>query len=475
MDHDADHMTRGKWAVCSGSIDPTDPSPEAAAKREIQEETTLSGSDITLLRKGKPFSLTDEGLNTRWTIYPFAWQLKEGAKEIKFDWEHTEYKFIKPEDVQKYDHVPQLEVGMGRVLVSPETEAALAELRNDHESGAQALAVKALNLLQDSVRGNELSRLETSEEFWKELRWRAWHLAKNGRPSMGAAIEAELFNALDIVSRQLKSSESGGIRGIPLSNLKSITEAAISERISATQHSLENLAGHCVYLMETNSTTPDTNIVTLSSSGTITRSLAMFVERVTKQGRKVKITVLESRPGFEGVAFVNTLLASFKEDKDIHSGLKIDIVSDTSIATVLKDAHYLIFGGDKVLPNGDVSNKIGTLAAAMLAEELNSGCKVLALFTTNKITGRGFDSDHLGVEYNDPRELTSGWPEIYRQQLKKKQENGYQIEVKNAYFEWVPARYINQYISEVGRLEGEDIERLGRDSDELEERIFGDL
>jgi translation initiation factor 2B subunit (eIF-2B alpha/beta/delta family) len=475
MDHDANHMTRGKWAVCSGSIDSTDLSPEAAAKREIQEETTLSDSDITLLRKGKPFSLTDAGLNTRWTIHPFAWQLKEGAKEIKFDWEHTEYKFIKPEDVQRYDHVPQLEVGMGRVFVSPETEAALAVLRNDHESGAQALAVKALDLLQIAVRGEELSRLETSEEFWKELRWRAWHLAKNGRPSMGAAIEAELFKALAIVSRQLESPESEGVRGIPLSNLKNITQAAISERISATQHSLESLAGHCVYFMETNSTTSDTSIVTLSSSGTITRSLAMFVERVTKQGRKVKITVLESRPGFEGVAFVNTLLASFKEDKDIHSRLKVEIVSDASIATALKDAHYLIFGGDKVLPNGDVSNKVGTLAAAMLSEELNPGCKVLALFTTNKITGPGFDSEHLGVEYNDPRELTSGWPKSYMQQLKEHQENGYQIEVKNAYFEWIPARYINQYISEVGTLEGKDIERLGRASDELEERIFSDL
>jgi 8-oxo-dGTP pyrophosphatase MutT (NUDIX family) len=97
--------SRGKWAVCSGSIDPADKSPEAAARREILEETTLSDEDISLLRKGKPFSLTDEGLKTKWTIYPFAWQLEPSAKPIKFDWEHTEYRFVKPQELYQFEYV----------------------------------------------------------------------------------------------------------------------------------------------------------------------------------------------------------------------------------------------------------------------------------------------------------------------------------------------------------------------------------
>lgn len=420
-------------------------------------------------------------MQTEWTIHPFAWQLKEGAKPIQFDWEHTEYRFIKPEDIQNYDHVPQLEVGMERVMVSPETEEALAILRNDHESGAQALAIKALELLLKAIRGEELSRLGTSEDFWRELRWRAWHLAKNGRPSMGAAIEAELFKALDIVTKQLASPESEGIGGIPLSNLKGMSESAISDRISATQHSLENLARNCLHFLESDKmssqvdSAQETSIVTLSSSGTITKSLAAFVESATKRGVNVKITVLESRPGFEGVVFVNALLASFKDNTDIASKLKIEIVSDASIATVFRDAHYLIFGGDKVIPNGDVSNKIGTLPAAMLSKRLNPSCKVVALFATNKITGAGFDSEHLKVEYNDPAELTRAWPTAFVEQLKESQRRGYQVEVKNAYFEWVPAKYIDEYISEVGPLSREDIARLGNESEELERRLFGDL
>lgn len=425
--------------------------------------------------------MTDEELQTEWTIHPFAWQLKDGAKPIQFDWEHTEYRFIKPEEVQNYDHVPQLEVGMERVMVGPETEGALAILRDDHESGAQALAIKALELLLKAVQGEELSRLETSEDFWRELRWRAWHLAKNGRPSMGAAIEAELFKALDIVLKELLFPKSEGIGGIPLSNLKSMSESVISERILATQHSLENLAKYCLHFLESDRTSSqldrdqEINIITLSSSGTTTKSLAKFVESATKWGVNVKIAVLESRPGFEGVAFVNALLASFKEDTDIASKLKIEIVSDASIATVSRDAHYLIFGGDKVIPNGDVSNKIGTLAATMLSKELNSSCKVVTLVTTNKITGAGFDSEHLKVEYNDPAELTRAWPTAFVEQLQESRKRGYQVEVKNAYFEWVPAKYIDKYISEVGPLSREDIVRLGNESEELEKRLFGDL
>src|SRR5436305_2519706 len=67
---------RGKWAACSGSIDPNDPSPEAAAWREIREETGLTESDISLLRRGKAFKVVDKALNTEWTVHPFAFILK---------------------------------------------------------------------------------------------------------------------------------------------------------------------------------------------------------------------------------------------------------------------------------------------------------------------------------------------------------------------------------------------------------------
>jgi 8-oxo-dGTP pyrophosphatase MutT (NUDIX family) len=173
---------RGKWAACSGSIDPTDSSPEDAAKREIREETTLTDADISLFRRGKPFSLIDEGLKTEWTIHPFAWMLKPGAKEIVFDWEHTEYAFIAPGQIIDYDTVPNLDFGLGRCLVGPETRKALDALRDDHESGAQAMALSALDMLSNIIQRGDLAQVGERKEFWEQLRMVAWHLAKNGRP-----------------------------------------------------------------------------------------------------------------------------------------------------------------------------------------------------------------------------------------------------------------------------------------------------
>ena len=181
------------------------------------------------------------------------------------------------------DHVPQLEVGLSRVLVSPETEKDLAVLRDDHECGAKALALKALDLLLKAVQSKELASLSTSQEFWKELRWRAWHLAKNGRPSMGAAIEAALFRTLETIRRTSLNSPEG-VDGVRLGLFRSITEAAIEATIEAKKQSLKGLAGQFAELVEScHDNGAVTKIVTLSSSGTITQSVARMVERLALQ------------------------------------------------------------------------------------------------------------------------------------------------------------------------------------------------
>jgi translation initiation factor 2B subunit (eIF-2B alpha/beta/delta family) len=440
----------------------------------------LSDVDIDLLRRGKPFGFIDEALQTEWTVHPFVWQLKGDGKRIKYDWEHTEYRFVRAEDLQNYDHVPQLEIGLQRASVSLEMERALIALRDDHNSGAQELTLKALDFLLKGVKEREFSSLKTSEEFWNELRWRVWHLAKNGRPSMGAAIQAELFKSLDQVSCCI--SEMNGINQVTLSAIRRWTEDALESRITATQHSLEDLATHFAQYIEHDFRTASDeyssdciNILTLSASGTITRSLVKLAESMIGKGLGVNITVLESRPGFEGVAFVNSLLKSIREDATIKSRLKIRIVSDASVASNVADVHYFVFGGDKVVSNGNVSNKIGTLTSTVIVKSLNLACKVVALFTTNKVTGSRFDSGYLEVEYNDEAEVTRAWPTKFVEQLQQNQLYGYHVEVLNAYFEWVPAKYIDNCISEVGMLSREDILRLGNKSEALEIEFFSDL
>ncbi|KUJ11386.1 nagb/rpia/CoA transferase-like protein [Mollisia scopiformis] len=472
---------RGKWAVCSGSIDKTDLSPAAAAKREILEETQLSDCDISLLRRGRPFSLIDEALQTEWTIHPFAWQLKEGANQIKFDWEHIEFKFIKPEDLSSYDHVPQLEVGLERVVVSPMTQKALTALRNDHESGAQALALKALDFLLEAARSEELAGIWSSEEYWKELRWRAWHLAKNGRPSMAAAIESSILNALEDIESHVSEDGGGKIATCSLSRLTSIIESVISSKLDSGASNLDPIARSFTDLIlpETKGSDKESrtsmNITTISASGTVRTGLLRAIPQLIAQGIAVKLTVLESRPNFEGASFVNTLLDQFQGDSDILNKLKFEIVSDASVANAVKDAHFVVFGGDKVIPNGDVSNKIGSFSLAAIAKTVSPACKVVAMFETNKITGSGFDSEYLAVEENDPDEIINAWPLVLQSDLYMKETLGAQVKVKNEYFEWVPARFVDHYITEKGLWGVEEIAKAAAELEEREKRLFGEL
>jgi translation initiation factor 2B subunit (eIF-2B alpha/beta/delta family) len=456
-------------------------SPAAAAKREIREETELSDSDITLLRRGKPFSLVDNALQTEWTIHPFAWQLKDSAKEIKFDWEHAEYKFVKPEDLAKYDHVPQLEVGLERVMVSPMTEKALAVLGSDHESGAQALALKALEFLLEAARSEELAGIWSSEDYWRELRWRAWHLAKNGRPSMSAAIESGILHALEDIEKSVLMDGSSTAT-CELSRLTSVVESVISSRLAAGTSNLDPIARTFtkVLLREMQYPTDDQssrtiNITTLSASGTVKAGLLHAIPQLIEQGMEVKVIVLESRPNFEGASFVNTLLGHFQGESDILEKLRFEIVSDASVGTAVKDTHFVVFGGDKVIANGDVSNKIGTFSLAAIAKTVNPECEVVAVFESDKITSSSFDSEYLTVEDNDPDELINSWPLILQSDLYMKEALGAQVKIRNEYFEWVAARFIDQYITEKGVWEVKDIAKCAAENEEREKRLFGDL
>lgn len=423
----------------------------------------------------------DQELKTEWTIYPFAWELKPGAKPIKFDWEHTEVKFVKPIDLDKYDHVPQLEVGMFRVLVSDETERGLQELREDHVSGARVLAVKALEIMLNSVQKGDLRKLDRTEDFWRELRWMAWHLGKNGRPSMAAAIEYQLFRALDAVRTKMSAAEqSNGT--LSINEATKIATECIQARIAAQKHSLEKLSGYFVDFIESRTPVqekadpaPPVYIVALSSSGTIVQCLVNLISVLATKEFSISLSVLESRPNFEGISFVNTLLSSLSPDPDIINKLEIKVVSDASVATVTRNADYLILGGDKVLQDGAVSNKIGSLATAIVAKTVNPKCNVIATFETSKITVSSFEGNHVSVEYNDESEMISAWPKDELEKLREKRKLNFKVEIKNAYFEWVSPKWIDTYISEEGVLGVQDIERIGKQSKELEDKLFDDL
>jgi len=103
---------RGRWAGVSGYIETT---ADEQALTEIEEETGLARGDVELLKKGKPLAVEDEGLGIRWVVHPYLFRIKDRGK-IRIDWEHKEARWIKPEDVERYQTVPKLKEALSRVL-----------------------------------------------------------------------------------------------------------------------------------------------------------------------------------------------------------------------------------------------------------------------------------------------------------------------------------------------------------------------
>jgi len=402
--------------------------------------------------------------------------MKPNSKEITFDWEHTEYHFIDPADLGTYDTVPNLEYGMKRTLVGEETEGFLKELGEDHESGAMAMAAKSLDMLNATVRGKDLESVTSTEEFWREFRMIAWHLGKNGRPSMGAAIQAALFRALESIRLKFE----GNFNDTNLEEFKSTAELIITEHIAARQKTVEKLCSNFSRCLTESGSRKDSEITiaTLSASGTITKCLTQFLTSLPAD-KTVVLRILESRPLFEGVSFANTLLsslpASFPAPK-----VKVEIYSDASVSIVTKDADFVLLGADKVLANGDTRNKIGSLPLAIVAKTFNAHCKVLVVGETDKISASGIvESDgkeeEEKEEENDAEEVMSVWPTLWSENVREKQSKGFDIEVKNGYFDWIPAKYIDLYVSEKGVEGKEGIAELSRGFGEVERRLFDDL
>ena len=103
---------RGRWAGVSGYVEETD--PLAQAYREIEEETGLARDEVTLLRAGEPLVVEDSEADRRWVVYPFLFEVQPDA-EVRVDWEHTEARWVRPEDVSAFETVPQLSEALTRV------------------------------------------------------------------------------------------------------------------------------------------------------------------------------------------------------------------------------------------------------------------------------------------------------------------------------------------------------------------------
>jgi 8-oxo-dGTP diphosphatase len=87
----------GLWEFPGGFIKERETAEEAVL-REVEEETGLKGR---IIRAGKSFETKGEG--KRWIVIPFLISVK--AKKVKISREHSEYRWIKPDEIDNFETV----------------------------------------------------------------------------------------------------------------------------------------------------------------------------------------------------------------------------------------------------------------------------------------------------------------------------------------------------------------------------------
>jgi 8-oxo-dGTP pyrophosphatase MutT (NUDIX family) len=95
------------WGGISGMIE-GDEEPLERAKIEILEEAGIVEEKITLVKSIKEMRVSSPQYeNHEWEIFPFLFESKN--PDVKLNWENSEFKWIKVEELKNYETVPSLD------------------------------------------------------------------------------------------------------------------------------------------------------------------------------------------------------------------------------------------------------------------------------------------------------------------------------------------------------------------------------
>ncbi|KAJ5083877.1 hypothetical protein NUU61_008456 [Penicillium alfredii] len=481
-------------APISGHIEVHE-TPVTAAWRELREETTLTPDKLFLWRQGKPFTFSDVSVGRQWTVHPFAFRLKgpdegcRGDEAIQTNWEHEEWEWHDPRtvvDSKLSGGVPRLEESLRRVWfegvlndrASKALNTGIAQLVEDHQSGSHELTSIALKAFQQVLV--QIPGVDT--KWWETARMVAWHLWKNGRESMGAATLNALLGVLsdmeDIVGRNVDHEAKWDL-------LLTTVDSHLMDRKAMPARIKDSVAAYLyTNFLPTAQSRPNSSLtlLTLSASSTIRDSILDAYASLPFSN--LDLRVLESRPLYEGVSMASSILSEFQSKfASSNQRLTLTVYTDASAALASHDVDFVLLGADRISGSGWVSNKTGSLPAVLSAKHAAPNVKVLILSELEKVAEPGAENEHVPEE-NDPNEVVSRWLDagvkgvgILAEGLQgvHPPRSNTSVEVKNVYFEWVPADMIDAYICEAGTLDAAAIQEKARQVKEKAERYFGEL
>ena len=157
------------------------------------------------------------------------------------------------------------------------------------------------------------------------------------------------------------------------------------------------------------------------------------VRAAAENGRRPRVVVGETRPVLQGARLTAWELGRL--------GIDVTLVADSAAASLMAhgEIDIVVVGADRIAMNGDVANKIGTYALAVLARHHDIPFYVAA--PTSTIDPATSSGDEVTIEDRDADEVrTAGGVRIAPRD----------VCVRNPAFDVTPARLVTAIVTEVG-------------------------
>jgi methylthioribose-1-phosphate isomerase len=157
------------------------------------------------------------------------------------------------------------------------------------------------------------------------------------------------------------------------------------------------------------------------------------IRAAAEQGKRVAVIADETRPFLQGAR-----LTAWELVKD---GIDTTVITDNMAGAMMRLGHVdlVVVGADRIAANGDVANKIGTYAVAVLAREHGIPFYVAApMSTIDLATAEG---DRIPIEERNEREVTH---------VGGTRMTPSGAHIRNPAFDVTPAKYVTAIITERG-------------------------
>jgi ribose 1,5-bisphosphate isomerase len=275
-------------------------------------------------------------------------------------------------------------------------------IRKLEVQGARNVAIAAIKALQTSA---ETTKSKRRKDFIAEL--------CDARDTLFASRETEplMRNAIRWVITQVEDSDERNVT--ELANLVSTSSQKFQKDLESSKERIAEIGAKRIR--------DNSLVLTHCHSSTVTNLLG----KVLEGGKKFEVVCTETRPAFQGRITAREMSSL---------GVKTTFIVDSAARSFIHNVDLVVVGADAITSEGNVVNKIGTAAIALLAQEARKPFYVVSELLK-------FDPATLLGEYEKIEERSRD--EVWKEAPKE-------INVRNPAFDVTPRDLIHGIICEEG-------------------------